>query len=88
MPVEPVQVYHPETPAAEQRRQAPQAAAPGGTPASSTGPMTPRDEVVVSDQARRLASGGAEAARLQLDFKQLRELAFERQSQQAAGSTE
>jgi len=57
---------------------------PTGTPAPATGATEPRDEVVVSEQARALAGAGeGKAARkaapenveLKLDFRELRKLA-------------
>jgi hypothetical protein len=90
MSVEPVQVYHAETPVAQPRARVPAAVRPGRSEDSSGGPMTPRDAVVVSDQARKLAAAGAgaDAPHLQLDFKQLRELAFNSQPNPSAGSSE
>ena len=60
------------------------AGTPTGAPASATGATEPRDEVVVSEQARAMAGAGeGHAARppapehveLKLDFRELRKLA-------------
>jgi hypothetical protein len=90
MSIEAVQIYHAETPVAQPRARVPAAGTSARSQDWSGGPMTPRDAVVVSDQARRLAALGAgtDAPHLQLDFKQLRELAFTSQSNPSAGSSE
>jgi hypothetical protein len=82
MSIQAVQVFNPEVPVAQARRRAPADTASSGAQAPSSGPVTPQDAVVVSDQARMLAAAGAsqDGPRLQLDFKQLRELAFAQQA--------
>lgn len=74
MSVQPVQLHTIEAVPSQARRPAGESA----PAASSREP--PRDAVTVSDQARQLAAAdGSDAPRLQLDFRQLRELAFKAQ---------
>lgn len=90
MSVESVQVHYAEPPVAQPRLRVPAAGSPEQRQDSSGGPLAPRDAVVVSDQARKLAAAGAsaEGPHLQLDFKQLRELISGSPSSLAAGSDE
>lgn len=88
MSVQPVQVHTMEAVSSQASRPAVESA-----PAASH-LETPRDSVTVSDQARQLAaaaSGGQsapEAPRLQLDFRQLRELAFKAAKAEQSQSAE
>lgn len=74
MSVQPVQSHSPEQVATQSRRQ------PIGEATdsrSSAGAFAPKDAVVVSDQARRLAASSQDDGQeLQLDFRKLREMAF------------
>lgn len=78
MSVQPVQFSNLEAPVASPRR-------PSSNGSASASPVTPQDAVVVSDEARRLSQAApADPPALQLDFRKLRDLAFEAQSKQAA----
>ena len=84
MPVDSVQVHNLDQVVPPARRPVAADSAQVATPASSR--ELPRDEVVVSDQARQLAAGTEQSTpatprahdgpKLQLDFRQLRALAF------------
>ena len=85
MSVESVQAHNLDQVATPPRR--PVAADSAQAAASGSSREAPRDEVVVSDEARQLAAGAQpspaqgtpsnrERPRLQLDFRQLRALAF------------
>jgi tRNA G18 (ribose-2'-O)-methylase SpoU len=81
MSVQPVNARGADQVVTPERRQPGSAAADSR---SSTGAMAPHDEVNVSAQARQLAA--SQEARLQLDFRELREMAFP--SQESQGSAE
>lgn len=72
MSVQPVQSHSPEQVATQSRRQP--IAEATDSPSSA---FAPKDAVVVSDQARRLAASSQDDGQeLQLDFRKLREMAF------------
>lgn len=78
MSVHPVQSHGAEQVVA-QSRHAPSQAETADSRASSTA-FAPKDAVVVSDQARQLAAKSQQGENLQLDFRQLREMAFREQA--------
>ncbi|MFN8651554.1 MAG: hypothetical protein U0133_21560 [Gemmatimonadales bacterium] len=79
MSVQPVQSHGAEQVVA-QSRHVPSQAEAADSRASSTA-FAPKDAVVVSDQARQLAAKSQQQGEnLQLDFRQLREMAFREQA--------
>ncbi len=82
MSVQPVTSHGAEQVVA-QSRHAPSHAEAADARASSTA-FAPKDAVVVSDQARQLAAKSQQGENLQLDFRQLREMAFREQAAKSA----